>query len=124
MKEAEEIMKLHHNVIASKQFTFPQTGNVNVSDKHGVYIVYSQSDAILHVGTTKRGKEGLNQRLNNHISGTSSFRKEYLKPKEISLRDGYKFKYIEVENARTRALLEALTAGLLCPAHFGTGEKI
>ena len=46
-----------------------------------------------------------------------------MQPKSISLRGGYTFGFVEIENARTRVLLEALTAGLLCPAHFGTGEK-
>ena len=78
---------------------------------------------MFHVGTTKYGKEGLNQRLSNHLSGASSFSKKYLKPNRILLRDGYKFQCLQVRNPRTRALLEALTAGLLCPAHFGTGEK-
>ena len=39
------------------------------------------------------------------------------------MRGSYKFNYIEVKSNRKRALLEAYTAGMLCPAHFSTGEK-
>ena len=124
MKECDTIMALHQELISSDNHTFPQKGTaVNVSNKQGVYIIYSVDKEVLHVGTTKRGKGGLNQRLNNHRNGSSSFSKKYLKPNNMKLSDGYKFKYIEVENARERAFLEALTIGLLCPAHIGTGEK-
>ena len=51
------------------------------------------------------------------------FFKKYLEPRKIDMRGSYKFKYIEVKSNRKRALLEAYTAGMLCPAHFGTGEK-
>jgi len=39
------------------------------------------------------------------------------------LRNGYRFKFINVEDGRKRAFLEALTIGLLCPLYIGTGEK-
>jgi len=123
MKEPDEIMKLHKELVASEQHIFPLKGKVNVSEKHGVYIIYSPSEIVLHVGNTPSGKGGLNQRLYNHVTRTSSFSRKYLKPKGISLRKGYKFRILEVSVPRTRALLEALTAGLLCPAHIGTGEK-
>lgn len=98
-------------------------GKVRICENHGVYIIYSPSNKVLHVGNTPSGKGGLNQRLYNHVTRTSSFSRSYLKPKEISLRDGYKFRFLEVPNPRIRTLLEALTAGLLCPTHIGTGEK-
>jgi hypothetical protein len=78
---------------------------------------------VLHVGNTPSGKNGLNQRLYNHITRTGIFFKKYLEPRKIDMRGSYKFKYIEVKSNRKRALLEAYTAGMLCPAHFGTGEK-
>jgi len=123
MTEPEEIMKLYQALIASPFILFPSKGDVLVSSEQGVYIIYNPRNIVFHVGTTKYGKEGLNQRLSNHLSSASSFSRNYLKPNGILLRDGYKFKYLAVNNSRTRALLEALTAGLLCPAHFGTGEK-
>jgi len=123
MSEPNDIMKLHKELIASKQHIFPPKGKVNVSERHGVYIIYNPTETVLHVGNTPSGKKGLNQRLYNHVTRTSSFSRNYLKPKGISLREGYKFRILEVSVPRKRALLEALTAGLLCPAHIGTGEK-
>jgi len=124
MKECEKIMLLHKELINSKNHLFPTKGTaVNVTEKQGVYIIYSPKGEVLHVGTTKRGKGGLNQRLNNHRNGSSSFSKKYLKPNNINLSDNYMFKYIVVEEGRKRAFLEALTIGLLCPKHIGTGEQ-
>lgn len=123
MNETNKILKLHERLITSKQFIFPKSGQINVNANQGVYIVYSPSNKVLHVGTTKRAKGGLNQRLYNHLTGSSSFYNKYLKKKNISLRNGYKYKYIEVKDSRKRALLEALSIGLLCPKHIGTGEK-
>lgn len=78
---------------------------------------------MLHVGNTPSGKKGLNQRLYNHISCTGVFYEKYLKPNKINMRGIHKFKYLEVDDIRQRALLEAYSAGKLCPLHFGTGAK-
>jgi hypothetical protein len=123
MTESVHIMQLYKNLMAAQIHLFPIKGKVNVSVKHGVYVIYSPTSEVLHVGMTPYGKEGLNQRLYNHISKTGIFYREYLKPRNISLRGTHKFQYIEIENSRIRALLEALSAGLLCPAHFGTGVR-
>jgi hypothetical protein len=123
MNEPQEIMNLHKKLIASKKFLFPEKGKVNVSSKHGVYIIYNTKSEVVHVGRTQSGIGGLNQRLYNHISKAGVFYSKYLKPRGIEMRGKYFFRYIEVSSPRTRGLLEVLTAGLLCPAHFGTGEK-
>jgi len=123
MNEATEIMDLYNKLVSSEKYTFPSKGKVNISRKHGVYIIYDTNDIVLHVGMTPYGKEGLDQRLYNHISKTGVFYREYLKPNKIEMRGKYQFRIIEVSNPRKRALLEALTAGLLCPSHFGTGKK-
>lgn len=123
MSEADEIMSLHKELIKSEKFIFPVKGKVNVSKNHGVYIIYDPNDIVLHVGMTPYGKDGLDQRLYNHISKTGVFYRNFLQPRGIEMRGKYFFRFIVVENAKTRALLEALTAGLLCPEHFGTGEK-
>jgi hypothetical protein len=123
MAEQDKIMELHKKLIRSRKFTFPEKGKVKISDKHGVYIIYSPMGEVLHVGNTPSGRGGLDQRLYNHVTRSSSFSRLYLKPKHIFLRNKYQFQIIEVNSARKRALLEALTAGLLCPKHIGTGEK-
>lgn len=122
MKECDEIMKLFNKLIDSQSYPFPKRGiRIDVTRKHGVYIIYNPNGKIMHVGRTLTAENGLNQRIQNHLTGTSSFRKEYLKPNGIDLRNRCGFKYIEVANARKRAFLEALSIGLLCPDHIGTG---
>lgn len=116
-------MNFYEKLILSPKHNFPEKGKVNVSSKHGVYIIYCPNDFVLHVGMTPYGKSGLNQRLYNHISKTGVFYREYLRPKDMCLRGTGKFQYIEIDDPRKRALVEALTAGLLCPAHFGTGVR-
>lgn len=123
MKEPNRIMDLHKKLLSTSYIFFPAKGKLVVSGNHGVYIIFSPNNVVLHVGTTKYGKTGLNRRLKDHLTKKSSFSKNYLVPQSVELRNGYKLKYLEVNDARERALLEALTAGLLCPAHFGTGEK-
>ena len=124
MTEPETILQLYNELVASGLCIFPLTGKVNVSSRHGVYIIYDSENNVLLVGMTPYGKDGLNQRLYNHISKTGVFYRNYLKTRNICLRGTHRFRFIEVDNPRHRALLEALTAGFLCPAHFGTGVKM
>jgi hypothetical protein len=121
MKEPLEILNLHRKLLISPFIQFPQKGRVEVCSNQGVYIIACPKLYVLHVGRTVSGKNGINQRLNNHLGNKSSFSKKYLLPNKIKLRNGYFYKYSEVDNGRKRALLEALTTGLLCPKHIGTG---
>ena len=123
LDEPSIISDLFKKLNSSNFYTFPLSGKINVSDKHGVYIIFSPKNDVLHVGNTPSGTKGLNQRLYNHISSTGVFHEKYLKPNKIKLRGTHKFKYLVVDDIRQRALLEAYTAGKLCPAHFGTGKK-
>lgn len=123
MSEPEKIHELYIELINSNFHIIPSKGVIDVCCNQGVYIVYNNLDTVLHVGKTNGAKSGINQRLLNHVRNQSSFSKIYMQQNKISLRNGAKFKYIEVECARERALLEALTAGLLCPAHIGVGVK-
>ncbi len=123
LNEPSIIQDLFEKLTSSKFYIFPLKGKITVSEKHGVYIIYSPKNEVLHVGNTPSGRKGLNQRLYNHISCTGVFYDKYLKPNKIKMRGTHKFKYLEVKDIRQRALLEAYAAGNLCPAHFGTGEK-
>lgn len=123
MTEPEKIMELYNQLVDSPQYDFPSNGKIEISNKQGIYIVYNDNNEALHVGKTNGAKNGLNQRLLNHVRNQSSFSKLYMQKENIALRAWGKFKFIEIESARERSLLEALTAGLLCPAHIGTGEK-
>lgn len=106
MREPEEILKLHKELLASTFIPFPVSGVVNVSDKQAVYIVYDTNDKVLHVVTTKGGFKGLNRRLYDHLTRTSTFRKNFVLPNKVVLRNGCKFKYIEVANARREHCLK------------------
>lgn len=125
MDEYRNILKLHNQLLKADYHYFPPKGNgIHVSTEQGVYIIYSPSEKVLHVGRTLSGKYGLNQRLRNHLGKNgSSFTIIYLSNNGDQLREGYKFKFIEVVDPRKRALLEALTAGMLCPEHIGIGNK-
>lgn len=125
-KDHQRIKELFRQLKAKQPELFPQERRpLNVTTKHGVYIIYSPGRKILHVGRTLRGRKGLRQRLNNHLQGQSSFTVSYFKNRKKSpklLRRRYKFAYVEVNNSRMRALLEAYAVGMLCPIHLGTGE--
>ncbi|MCB0472544.1 MAG: hypothetical protein KDC56_05745 [Flavobacteriaceae bacterium] len=123
MSENRIVRDLHNKLVDAQLYAFPVRGKIFVSESQGVYIISDGEGRALHVGSTKYGKGGLNQRLYNHISKTGVLYNEFLKPNGINLRDGYFFRFIELEDARKRALVEALTAGLLCPEHIGTGVK-
>lgn len=84
----------------------------------GVYIIY-QDKSILHVGRTYRAKQGIKQRIKNHLYGNSSFMKYFDKMNKEKLKKYCTFKYIEVKSDRKRALLEFLAIGILCPEYLG-----
>lgn len=121
--ENQEIEELFEELCCQPRRFFPgKYQSLDAPTVHGVYIVRG-GNAVLHVGRTYRGKKGLFQRLYNHLHGTSSFTNEYLKGDGAILRgSNHTFQYLEVENARKRALLEAYAIGKLCPEHMGLGE--
>ena len=122
-KEPKIIEGLLKSLINSEFHWFPKLRKgLNVPKKQGVYIIYDSKGKVVHVGRTQRGKEGLKQRLRNHLRGLSSFTKGHLNGDGDKLRKGYRFKYIVIENPRQRALVEALVTGRLCPEHLGLGE--
>jgi hypothetical protein len=73
---------------------------------------------------TLRGKNGLRQRLKNHLAGASSFTIKHLNRDGSRLRRGYMYQYLRVRHPRTRALLEYYATGLLCPKHLGEGQRL
>jgi hypothetical protein len=122
--ESQEVERLFGELCEQTEHPFPQNGKPDVPLKQGVYIIRKE-DTVLHVGRTRGGKDGLCQRLNNHLHGSSSFVKNYppLDGKGVRLReDGYKFQYLEVEDRRERIFLESYATGVLCPEYIGLGE--
>ncbi|OIQ27148.1 MAG: hypothetical protein BM564_13335 [Bacteroidetes bacterium MedPE-SWsnd-G2] len=86
MSECAQVDNLYNQLLKTEHHHFPISGKVNVSNKQGVYIIFSLKGEVLHVGKTARGKNGLNQRLGNHLRNQSSFSKKYLIVKGIELR--------------------------------------
>jgi hypothetical protein len=86
-----------------------------------VYII-SKGETVFHVGRTTRAKNGLHQRLSNHLHGRSSFTKALFNRDGNQLRNGFSFQALVVTDSRLRALLESYSVGSLCPKHIGTGE--
>lgn len=121
--ECLEIKQLFEKLCNQPRRFFPQQRQrLDAPSKQGVYIIRKE-EAVLHVGRTLRGKNGLYQRLTNHLHGSSSFTNEYLKGVGTILRKGkYTYQYLELADSRKRALLEAYAIGTLCPEHIGLGE--
>ena len=121
--ESEEIKMLFNELNVQPKLLFPQYRQpLDAPSKPGVYII-NMEQTVLHVGRTLRGKDGIHQRLKNHLHGSSSFTNEYLKGKGAILReDGYTYQYLVLEDSRKRALLEAYAVGTRCPEHIGLGE--
>jgi len=121
-EEPREITELLAKLVREPLIAFPPPGErLEASDRKGVYVIYSPQDKVVHVGSTPRAKEGVAQRLRNHLDGKSSFTKSQFAGDGSRLRRGYKFRYLVVDNGRQRALLEALGIGQLCPEHIGHG---
>ncbi len=122
-KESQEVKMLFDELRAQPKRSFPQPRQpLDASSKPGVYIV-RKGQTVLHVGRTLRGRDGIRQRLKNHLHGSSSFTYEYLKGNGATLRkNGYTYQYLTLENPRKRALLEAYAVGTLCPNHIGLGD--
>ena len=121
--ESEEIKMLFNELNVQPKLLFPQYRQpLDAPSKPGVYTI-NKEETVLHVGRTLRGKDGIHQRLKNHLHGSSSFTNEYLKGKGAILReDGYTYQYLVLEDSRKRALLEAYAVGTLCPEHIGLGD--
>jgi excinuclease UvrABC nuclease subunit len=119
--ESQEVKRLFSELCVQSGRSFNRQP-LDAPSKPGVYII-RQGETVLHVGRTLHGRGGLHQRLENHLHGSSSFTKEYLKGKGAILREGgYTYQYLELEDSRKRALLEAYAIGTLCPKHIGLGE--
>jgi hypothetical protein len=122
--EFNKIDGLFRKLIRAPRRKFPPLGGrLEAPDRQGVYVIYSPSNKVLHVGSTPRARKGIAQRLRNHIASQSSFTLRYLNRDGSRLRNGYGFRCLIVASARQRALLEAYAIGRLCPAHIGLGRR-
>jgi excinuclease UvrABC nuclease subunit len=123
-ERTEKIDKLFVELKRAPLHKFPSPrGHLEAPSRQGVYVIYSPSGRVLHVGSTPRARKGIAQRLRNHMSTQSSFTIKYLGEDGSRLRRGYKFRCLIVRSERRRALLEAHAIGQLCPAHIGLGRS-
>jgi hypothetical protein len=124
MSEAKLVVGLFERLVAAPRHYFPAPGGkLDAPKDSGVYFLYRRKDdLILHVGRTTGARNGLFQRLSNHLRDQSSFAREWAIPNHLKIRTECGYRFLIVQNARMRTLLEAYDIGRLCPAHLGTGE--
>ena len=121
-REHETLETLFTDLTHSMRYRFPRAGRTqNAPTRKGVYLISNQRGTVVHVGRTPRAREGIAQRLNDHLAGNSSFTETVFGGDGSRLRHRYRYQYLVVLNARIRALLEAYAIGQLCPLHIGTG---
>ena len=61
-RELDIIKKLYARLLNVRPTPFPLAGErLDVTPKHGVYIIFSPRSRVLHVGRTLLGKKGLRQ---------------------------------------------------------------
>jgi hypothetical protein len=122
-RELKKIETLFDALMAQPVLIFPLVGEtLEATVGQGVYVILDRKNRPVHVGRMLRGKKGIAQRLHNHLRAQSSFTVQYLKGDGSKLRGAYRFRFLEVADSRSRALLEAYAIGHLCPAHIGLGD--
>ena len=121
--ELKAVKALFKKLLRAPRQIFPERRQkLNAPDRRGVYVIYDPRGKVLHVGRTPRAKGGIAQRLRDHMAANSSFVNQYLEGDGSRLRGKYRFRCLEVECGRQRALLEAYAIGHLCPDHLGLGS--
>ena len=124
MREQDKIGRLLKKLTNSTLQTFPiPRARLEAPTGRGVYVIYGPKGGIEHVGSTPWAKNGLSQRLKDHLAGRSSYTVKCFDGAGEKLRGRYTFRCLEIADGRTRALLEALAIGQLCPRHIGHGHS-
>ena len=124
-RERRAVEALFKELVEAPQEKFPRfPAGLKASKRRGDYIICDRRGRAVHVGRTPKAKEGIAQRLRDHMHGQSSFGRTYLKDDGSRLwREEFEFRWIVVPSGRYRALLEAYAIGRLCPVHLGLGLK-
>jgi hypothetical protein len=124
LSELAELEELHRTLCSQQIFYFPKQGKRSeASERKGIYVIMSPKEKVVYVGGTPRAKDGIRQRLRDHLYGRSSFTRNWLCGKGSKLRKGYKYKFLKVPSARRRVLLECYAIAHLCPSYVGLGKK-
>ncbi len=119
--ERQKVEELFTELCKQRMVQFPQEREqLEAPSEPAVYVI-RKGEIVLHVGRTLRGRDGLYQRLKNHLHGSSSFTDKYLKGNGATLRKGHTYQFLVVEDARLRALVEAYATGT-SPINPAPGE--
>ena len=120
--ERTKVRALFTELMRQPHRMFPELRQrLDAPSDRGVYLIRDRRGNAEHVGRSTSGKDGLRQRLRDHLYGRSSYTSQRFKGDGSKLRRGYTFQCLVVRDERLRALLEAYTIGELCPAHIGLG---
>lgn len=117
--EAARIRRLLDRLLAEEPVAFEPGGlPPGVPDRPAVYVIRTPDGRVAHVGRSVR----LRRRLSQHFfrRGNSSFAVNYLIPNDRALSEGFTLQFLAIDEARERALVEALGVGTLCPLNLGT----
>jgi hypothetical protein len=125
MRERNRVEILFDSLEARPRCKFPAAaGHVEApKDALGVYVIRNAEGIVVHVGRTTRARNGIHQRLRNHLAGKSSFVRSMLDGNGGLLRGSYTYQFLEVADARERALLEHLATGRHCPLYLGLSKE-
>jgi hypothetical protein len=129
--ELKNVQRKFADLIRSELRKFPDARQkLEAPTERGVYVIYGPRGEALHVGGTPRAKNGIRQRLTDHLHARSSFteKSKYLRNKVKRgtqqgrsdwVRSNCSYRCLPIEDDRMRALLECYTIGQLCPDHIG-----
>ena len=123
-EEYTNIKNLLGQLKRAERISFPESGYPCADNGRGVYVIRDSDGKVLHVGRTPRAAHGLNQRLRDHLRGSSSFVRGHFEGDGNQLRHGCTFQFLVVNDERKRALLESLAIGTLCPQHLGLHQIV
>ena len=121
--EPDRVREKFALLIKQPRFTFPAARQrLMAPTLGGVYVIYDSRGRAIHVGRTSRGKNGLHQRLRNHLGAQSSFVNKFFAGDGAALRGRCSYQCLPISNDRLRCLVESYAVGVLCPAHLGLGK--
>jgi len=124
MGDEATIKALYQQLVSAPQYKFPKTRErwTAIPTTEGVYVIRDSEEGVLYVGRTLGGAKpgpGLRRRIANH----TGVRADWPGHGVADLRGTCTYQFVEVDNPRQRALLEALATGLLCPRRLGVGSR-
>ncbi|UMR29228.1 GIY-YIG nuclease family protein [Massilia sp. MB5] len=120
MHERVRIQRLLEDLNSAPICAFPVgRASIEVPKTLGVYVILDPDQSVMYVGRTTKARNGLHQRLRNHMAGKSALVKTLFNGDTSRLRKGYSYQFLEVSDDRERALLEHIATAWHCPTVLG-----